>query len=97
MSDDLKERLSDMSVLSQSRTPADALKRIEELEAEIARLRQLVPRPDQTTDELVWRDHMRGVPLEALAKEFGVTRERMRHKLKRIAERKLHLKGETDE
>ena len=71
--------------------------RIEELEAEIARLRQLVPRPDQTRDELVWRDHMRGVPLEALAKEFGVTRERMRHTLKRTAERRLHLKGETDE
>ena len=71
--------------------------RIEELEAEIARLRQLVPRPDQTRDELVWRDHMRGVPLEALAKEFGVTRERMRQILKRTAERRLHLEGETDE
>ena len=75
----------------------DRADRIEELEAEIARLRQLVPRPDQTRDELVWRDHMRGVPLEALAKEFGVTRERMRHTLKRTAERRLHLKGETDE
>ena len=71
--------------------------RIEELEAEVARLRQLVPRPDQTEDELVWRDHMRGVPLAALAKEFGVTKERMRHRLKRIAENKLHLKGKADE
>ena len=69
---------------------------IEELEAEVARLRQLVPRPDQTEDELVWRDHMRGVPLAALAKEFGVTKERMRHRLKRIAENKLHLKGKDD-
>lgn len=48
--------------------------RIEELEAEIARLRLLVPRPDQTQDELVWRDHMRGVLLATLAKEFGYTK-----------------------
>jgi hypothetical protein len=33
---DIKERLADMSVLSQSRTPADALKYIEELEAKLA-------------------------------------------------------------
>ena len=38
MSDDLKDRLSDMSVLSQSRTPLDALKHIEELEAKNKRL-----------------------------------------------------------
>ena len=61
--------------------------------AEIERLRLLVPRPDQTQDELVWRDHMRGVPLAALAKEFGVTKERMRYRLKKIAENKLHLTG----
>ena len=61
---------------------------------EIARLRQLIPRPDQTEDELIWRDHMRGVPLAALAKEFGVTKERMRHRLKIITENKLHLTGE---
>ena len=42
--------------------------RIKELEAEVARLRLLVPRPDQTEDELVWRDHMRGVPIAALGK-----------------------------
>ena len=62
-------------------------------EAENKRLRELIPRPDQTEDELVWRDHMRGVPLAALAKEFGATKERMRHRLKKIAERKLHLTG----
>ena len=71
--------------------------RIKELEAEVARLRLLVPRPDQTEDELVWRDHMRGVPLAALAKEFGCTKERMRYRLKRIAENKLHLTGGKDE
>jgi hypothetical protein len=38
MSDDLKERLKDMSVLSQSRTPADALKYIEELEADLRKM-----------------------------------------------------------
>lgn len=80
-----------------SLTPKMVMDRIEELEAENARLRQLVPRPDQTEDELVWRDHMRGVPLAALAKEFGITKERMRHRLKRIAENKLHLKGKADE
>ena len=36
MDDNLKERLADMSALSQSRTPADALKYIEELEAKLA-------------------------------------------------------------
>ena len=97
MYDNLKERLTDMSVLASTRTPADALKYIKELEAEIARLRLLVPRPDQTQDELVWRDHMRGVPLAALAKEFGCTKERMRYRLKKIAENKLHLTGGKDE
>ena len=74
----------------------DMADRIEELEAEVARLRLLVPRPDQTQDELVWRDHMRGVPLAALAKEFGCTKERMRYRLKKIAENKLHLTGGND-
>ena len=37
--DNLKERLTDMSVLASSRTPADALQYIEELEAEIADLK----------------------------------------------------------
>ena len=77
--------------------PTQALLAIEELEAEVARLRLLVPRPDQTQDELVWRDHMRGVPLAALAKEFGCTKERMRHRLKKIAENKLQLTGGKDE
>jgi hypothetical protein len=39
---DIKERLADMSVLSQSRTPADALKYIEEFEAENNRLRSMI-------------------------------------------------------
>lgn len=39
MSDNLKERLADMSALSQSRTPADALKYIEELEEKVGVLR----------------------------------------------------------
>ena len=39
---DLKERLADMSALSQSRTPADALKCIMKLEAENKRLKALV-------------------------------------------------------
>jgi len=38
----LKERLADMSALSQSRTPADALKCIMKLEAENKRLKSLV-------------------------------------------------------
>ena len=72
---------------------AKAQDQIKAQAAEIERLRLLVPRPDQTQDELVWRDHMRGVPLAALAKEFGVTKERMRYRLKKIAETKLHLTG----
>ena len=72
---------------------AKAQDQIKAQAAEIERLRLLVPRPDQTQDELVWRDHMRGVPLAALAKEFGVTKERMRYRLKKIAENKLHLTG----
>ena len=35
MYDNLKERLTDMSVLATTRTPADALQYIEELEAQI--------------------------------------------------------------
>jgi Zn-dependent peptidase ImmA (M78 family) len=98
MSDDLVKRLRNpigamRPTLTDGREAAD---RIEELEAEVARLRLLVPRPDQTQDELVWRDHMRGVPLAALAKEFGVTKERMRYRLKKIAENKLHLTGGND-
>ena len=36
MNDNLKERLTDMSVLASTRTPADALKYIEELEAKLS-------------------------------------------------------------
>ena len=44
MTDNLKERLADMAVLSQSRTPKDALKRIEELEAERNKLQRALRR-----------------------------------------------------
>ena len=83
----------DRQYLARANTARLAARRIEAQAAEIERLRLLVPRPDQTQDELVWRDHMRGVPLAALAKEFGITKERMRYRLKRIAENKLHLTG----
>lgn len=46
---DIKERLADMSVLSQSRTPADALKYIQELEAENT---DLAARALEAEDEL---------------------------------------------
>ena len=106
MSDDLVKRLRATCSCNIDNTPClaeeecrvaqEAADRIEELEAEVARLSLLVPRPDQTQDELVWRDHMRGVPLAALAKEFGCTKERMRYRLKKIAENKLHLTGGKD-
>lgn len=96
MSDDLLKQArhnanADMPHHASTSLIAEMADRIEELEAEVARLRELVPRPDQTEDELVWRDHMRVVPLAALAKEFGVTEERMRHRLKRICDNRLHL------
>ena len=83
----------DLADRIQAQAAEIAAYRIQAQAAEIERLRLLVPRPDQTQDELVWRDHMRGVPLAALAKEFGITKERMRYRLKRIAENKLHLTG----
>lgn len=52
--------------------------------AELKRVRLLVPRPEQTDDEILWRDHKRGIPLAALAKEFGVSKERMRWRLQKI-------------
>ena len=85
----------DRQYLARANTARLAARRIKAQAAEIERLRLLVPRPDQTHDELVWRDHMRGVPLAALAKEFGITKERMRYRLKRIAENKLHLTGDN--
>ena len=95
---DKNELLTRVSTLLKVKEYNDHMvNRQKELEAEVARLRLLVPRPDQTEDELVWRDHMRGVPLAALAKEFGCTKERMRYRLKRIAENKLHLTGGKDE
>lgn len=49
---DLKERLADMSALSQSRTPADALKYIMKLEAENKRLRLQVQHANEDAKEL---------------------------------------------
>ena len=40
MNDDIKERLSDMAALNQSRTPADALACIEELEAKLVTVKE---------------------------------------------------------
>jgi hypothetical protein len=93
---ELEAKLQDMALdcLAAQGQAAEAYQAQLAAEAEIDRLRQLIPRPEQTEDELVWRDHMRGVPLAALAKEFGVTKERMRHRLKRIAENRLHLTGD---
>jgi len=79
MSDDLIKRLR-----SGEHWPKTAADRIEELEREVERLRSLVPRPDQTQDELVWRDHLRGVPLAKLAKDAGVTKERIRQRINKI-------------
>ena len=42
MYDNLKERLTDMSVLASTRTPADALQYIEELEANLAKAEWLL-------------------------------------------------------
>ena len=50
MDDNLKERLADMSALSQSRTPADALKYIEELEAKLEGLRLQVQHANHRAD-----------------------------------------------
>jgi hypothetical protein len=93
---ELEAKLQDMALdcLAAQGQAAEAYQAQLVAEAEIDRLRQLIPRPEQTEDELVWRDHMRGVPLSALAKEFGVTKERMKHRLKRIAENRLHLTGD---
>lgn len=68
----------------------------DDLRAENERLRGLVPRPDMTGDEMIWRDYMRGVPLETLAREHGITRERMRYRVKRIAKNMLALNHPPD-
>ena len=65
MSDNLKERLTDMSVLASTRTPADALQYIEELEAEIADLKAKLEKAakflsyaiDMTGDPHCYHDH----------------------------------------
>lgn len=64
---------------------------IARLEAENARLRSLTPNPDETADEMLWRDYLRGVHPDVLAKQRKVTRERMRHMLRRIEERRAAL------
>ena len=61
---------------------------IVKLQAEIERLKGLVPRPDQTPDEILWRDHLRGVSLAQLAKDAGCTKERIRHRLNKMHTRK---------
>ena len=57
---------------------------VEELRAEVLRLWNLVPHPEETDDERLLKDYKRGVPLLALSKERGSTRERIRHRLKKM-------------
>jgi hypothetical protein len=59
------------------------MERAERAEAEVARLTALLPHPGETADEVMWRNHQRGVRLEELAKAAGVTRERARLKLRK--------------
>jgi len=81
MSDDIKEHLADMAALSQSKTPANALRRIEELEAKLAK-------KDGNLEE-TYRRWKNGADLRVLAKAEGCTQERMRHKMKRYEEDKV--------
>ena len=70
----------------------------ERAQAEVARLRALIPNPDETTDEILWRDYMRGVHPDILAKQRKVTRERMRLMLRKIEGRRAALlPGARDE
>jgi len=75
MSDDLKERLSDMSVLSQSRTPADALKHIEELEAALSEQIQWVR---ELADDLIAAEGREAKLKTKLAKKDGCLEETYR-------------------
>ena len=72
---------------------AEAAAALVEARAEVERLRGLVPNPDETPDEIVWRDYMRGVHPDLLAKQRKVTRERMRLMLRRITERRAALEA----
>lgn len=53
MNDNLKERLTDMSVLASTRTPADALKYIEELEAKLSESEALLAKAVEALQGLV--------------------------------------------
>ena len=52
MSDNLKERLTDMSVLASTRTPADALQYIEELEAKLSESEALLAKAVAALDAI---------------------------------------------
>lgn len=56
MKDNLKERLSDMSVLSASRTPKEALERIEILEELLKYKKEKIERLTLTINALI-KDH----------------------------------------
>lgn len=57
---------------------------VEQLREEVLRLWSLVPHPEETDDEKLLKDYKRGVPLLTLSKERGSTRERIRHRLKKM-------------
>ena len=59
------------------------MERAERAEAEVARLTALLPHPGETAQEVMWRNHQRGVRLEELAKAAGVTRERARQMVRK--------------
>ena len=59
------------------------MERAERAEAEVARLTALLPHPGETAQEVMWRNHQRGVSLAELAKAAGVTKERARLKLRK--------------
>jgi predicted nucleic acid-binding Zn-ribbon protein len=66
MYDNLKERLTDMSVLASTRTPADALKYIEELEDKLAKASDRI----QGLEELLWAAEKDANEAEAYAEEL---------------------------
>jgi hypothetical protein len=63
------------------------MERAERAEAEVARLTALLPHPGETAQEVMWRNHQRGVRLEELAKAAGVTRERARQMVRKAEAR----------
>lgn len=68
------------------------MERAERAEAEVARLTALLPHPGETVDEVMWRNHQRGVPLAELAKAAKVTKERARYKLLKVEMRMKETK-----